>query len=289
MNSFLDAIISGVTSGSLYAATALGLTIIYGVSRVFNFAHGIVAVMGAYLAWMLLTSGGQLNLLLGIVVSLLVMYIFGAIVYRFTINPLMKKPGWDISTVLFLLGGGILLENVLLQVYGPRIKSIPVLVEHSLNVGPLIIPWNDLLLMIIVVLGIILLNLFFKYTRTGQAMLSTAQSMPGAKVVGVDIEKIFGLTFGLAFAVTGFSGVLLSTKYFLNPHIGWEWMVKGFVVVTFGGLGSTNGAIFAGLILGIVEALVTLYIGAIWVWPVWFVIFMIVLLIRPQGILGGRV
>jgi branched-chain amino acid transport system permease protein len=288
MNSFLNAIISGLTSGSLYAATALGLTIIYGVSRVFNFAHGVVAVMGAYLAWTLLSSGGQLNLLLGIVVSLVVMYIFGALVYRFTINPLMKKPGWDISTVLFLLGGGILLENILLQVYGPRIKSIPVLVEGSLHIGPISIPWNDFLLLIIVVLGIVVLNLFFKYTRMGQAMLSTAQSMPGAKVVGVDIEKIFGLTFGLAFAVTGFSGVLLSTKYFLNPHIGWEWMVKGFVVVTFGGLGSTTGAIFAGLILGMVEAMVTLYLGAIWVWPIWFVIFMIVLLIRPQGILGGR-
>jgi branched-chain amino acid transport system permease protein len=288
MNSFINAIISGLISGSLYAATALGLTIVYGVSRVFNFAHGIVAVMGAYLAWTLLSSGGQLNLLLGIMVSLVVMYVFGALVYRFTINPLMKKPGWDISTVLFLLGGGILLENVLLQIYGPRIKSIPVLVEGSLKIGQITIQWSDLLLMIIVVLGIMLLNIFFKYTRMGQAMRSTAQSMPGAKVVGIDIEKIFGLTFGLAFAVTGFSGVLLSTKYFLNPHIGWEWMVKGFVIVSFGGLGSTNGAIFAGLILGIVEAMVTLYIGAIWVWPIWFAIFMIVLLIRPQGILGGR-
>jgi branched-chain amino acid transport system permease protein len=201
----------------------------------------------------------------------------------------MKKPAWDISTVLFLLGGGILLENVLLQVFGPRIKSIPVLVQGDLKLGPVAIQLNDLLLIIVVLVGIVALNLFFKYTRLGQAMQSIAQSIPGAKVVGVDIERIFGITFGLAFAVTGFSGVLLSTKYFLNPHIGWEWMVKGFVIVSFGGLGSTNGAIFAGLILGIVEAMVTLYISASWVWPIWFAIFMIVLLIRPQGILGGRI
>ena len=288
MTSFFNAIISGLISGSLYAATALGLTIIYGVSRVFNFGHGVVAVMGAYLAWTILSEGGQLNMLLGIVVSLVVLYIFGTLVYRFTINPLMKKPAWDISTVLFLLGGGILLENVLLQIFGPRVKSIPVLVEGNLKLGPVAIQLNDLFLIILVVVGIVALNLFFKYTRLGQAMQSIAQSIPGAKVVGIDIERIFGLTFGLAFAVTGFSGVLLSTKYFLNPHIGWEWMVKGFVIVSFGGLGSTNGAIFAGLILGIVEAMVTLYIGAIWVWPIWFVIFMVVLLIRPQGILGGR-
>jgi len=288
MDSFLNAIVSGLISGSLYAATALGLTIIYGVSRVFNFGHGIVAVMGAYLAWMILSGGGQLNMLLGILVSLVVLYVFGTLVYRFTISPLMKKPAWDISTVLFLLGGGILLENVLLQVFGPRVKSIPVLLEGNLRLGPVSIQFNDLFLIIIVLAGIVLLNVFFKYTRMGQAMQSTAQSIPGAKVVGVDIERIFGITFGLAFAVTGFSGVLLSTKYFLNPHIGWEWMVKGFVIVSFGGLGSTNGAIFAGLILGIVEAMVTLYIGAMWVWPIWFVIFMVVLLIRPQGILGGR-
>jgi len=289
MNSFIDAIISGLISGSLYAATALGLTIIYGVSRVFNFAHGIVAVMGAYLVWTFLQTGMQLGFLLGIVVSAGIMFIFGLLVYRFTMNPLMKKPGWDISTVLFLLGGGILLENVLLQIYGPRVKSIPVLFEGTLTFGPVSIQWSDFILMIIVVVGIVALNLYFKYTRMGQAMQATAQSMPGAKVVGVNIEYIFGLTFGLAFAVTGFSGVLLSTKYFLNPHIGWEWMVKGFVIVSFGGLGSTTGAIFAGLILGIVEALVTLYLGAMWVWPIWFIIFMIVLLIRPQGILGGRV
>src|SRR4030042_4449017 len=167
MDSFLNAIVSGLISGSLYAATALGLTIIYGVSRVFNFGHGIVAVMGAYLAWMILSGGGQLNMLLGILVSLVVLYVFGTLVYRFTISPLMKKPAWDISTVLFLLGGGILLENVLLQVYGPRVKSIPVLFEGNLRLGPVSIQFNDLFLIILVVVGIVALNLFFKYTRLG--------------------------------------------------------------------------------------------------------------------------
>lgn len=288
MDSWINAIISGLISGSLYAATALGMTIIYGISRVFNFGHGIVAVAGAYLAWLVIGQEGQGSLLLGILLSAVVMYFFGVIVFRFTINPLIKKPGWDISTVLFLLGGGILLENVLLQIFGPRVKSIPVIVEGSLKLGPIEMTWNDLILMVTVITAIIILNLFFKLTRTGQAMRSVAQSIPGAKVVGIDIDKIFGLTFGLAFAVTGFSGVLLSTKYFLNPHVGWEWMVKGFEIVAFGGLGSTNGAILAGFFLGIVEAIVTLKLGAIWVWPIWFVIFMVTLLIRPQGILGGR-
>jgi len=283
----LNAIASGLISGSLYAAMALGLTITYGVSRVFNFGHGIVAVMGGYFVWSLMQQAG-VGLLPSILVSLLVMYLIGFLVFRYSINPLLKKPGWEISTVLFMLGAGILLENVLLQVYGPRVKSIPLFVQGSVKMGPVQINWHELILMGVVVIGILALNLFFKSTRTGQAMRSVSQSIPGAKVVGIDIERIFGLTFGLAFAVTGFSGVLLGTKYYLNPHIGWEWMVKGFVIVAFGGLGSTLGAIYAAVILGVVEAIATLYLGAIWVWPIWFTMFLILLLLRPQGILGGR-
>jgi branched-chain amino acid transport system permease protein len=287
MDSLLNAIASGLISGSLYAAMALGLTITYGVSRVFNFGHGIVAVMGGYFVWSLMQQAG-VGLLPSILVSLLVMYLIGFLVFRYSINPLLKKPGWEISTVLFMLGAGILLENVLLQVYGPRVKSIPLFVQGSVKMGPVQINWHELILMGVVVIGILALNLFFKSTRTGQAMRSVSQSIPGAKVVGIDIERIFGLTFGLAFAVTGFSGVLLGTKYYLNPHIGWEWMVKGFVIVAFGGLGSTLGAIYAAVILGVVEAIATLYLGAIWVWPIWFTMFLILLLLRPQGILGGR-
>jgi branched-chain amino acid transport system permease protein len=92
----------------------------------------------------------------------------------------------------------------------------------------------------------------------------------------------------LATAVTGFSGVLLATKYYMTPHIGWDWMVKGFVIVVFGGLGSATGAIYAAFILGITEAITTLYLSSLWVWPIWFLIFVIILLLRPQGILGGR-
>jgi branched-chain amino acid transport system permease protein len=249
-----------------------------------------MAVIGAYIAWLFVQRSETAALLfLGILVSTVVMYAFGVGIFRYNINPLLKKPNWEISTVLFMLGAGILLENIVLQIFGPRVKSIPVFVEGTLTLGPIQVNWHELILMAIVIVAILALNLFFKRTRTGQAMRSVASSVPGAKVVGIDIERIFGLTFGLAFAVTGFSGILLSTKYYLNPHIGWEWMVKGFVIVAFGGLGSATGAIYAALILGIVEAVATLYLGAVWVWPIWFAMFMIVLLIRPQGIMGGRV
>ena len=115
-----------------------------------------------------------------------------------------------------------------------------------------------------------------------------AQDMDGARIVGININKIFGYAFALATVVTGFSGLLLGTKYYMTPHIGWAWMVKGFVIVVLGGLGSVIGAVYAAFIMGIAEAFVTLYMGALWVWPIWFVIFVIILLLRPQGLAGGR-
>lgn len=291
MESFINAIVSGLISGSLYAAMALGLTIIYGISRIFNFGHGVIALIGAYTAWIFVQNSkiADMSLLLGILVSIVFLFLLGYLLYRYAMNPLMKKPNWDISTVLFMLGLGILLENVILQIFGPRVKSIPVFKEGYTRIGVVQINWHEIIIIFIVIIAIIILNVFFKRTRIGQAMRAVAQSIPGAQVVGIDIEKIFSYTFGLAFVVTGISGILLGTKYYMNPHIGWEWMVKGFVIVSFGGLGSTNGAIYAAIILGVVEALATLFLGAMWVWPIWFAIFMVVLLIRPQGILGGRV
>jgi branched-chain amino acid transport system permease protein len=266
---------------------ALGLTIIYGVSRVFNFGHGIVAVIGAYITWLFLTSVGT-PLVPGLLVALVIMTLFGWVLYRLTISPLLKKPNWEFSTVLFMLGLGILLENVTLQLFGPRVKSMPAFFEGSLRLGFVRLNWHEVGLILIAVITVVILNTFFKRTWMGQAMRAVAQSIDGARVVGIDIERIFGYTFGLAFAVTGFSGALLATKYYMTPHIGWEWMVKGFVIVSLGGLGSATGAIYAALILGTVEALATLYLGAIWVWPIWFTMFVIILLVRPQGILGGR-
>jgi branched-chain amino acid transport system permease protein len=287
MESLVNALVSGLISGSLYAIMALGLTIIYGVSRVFNFGHGVVAVIGAYITWLFLTSLG-VGLIPGTLISLLIMLLFGWVLYRLTISPLLKKPNWEFSTVLFMLGLGILLENVTLQLFGPRVKSMPEFLEGGFRLDFVQLTWHEFSLILVAVVTVVILNLFFKQTRMGQAMRAVAQSTDGARVVGIDIERIFGYTFGLAFAVTGFSGVLLGTKYYMTPHIGWEWMVKGFVIVSLGGLGSTTGAIYAAVILGTVEALATLYLGAIWVWPIWFTMFVIILLLRPQGILGGR-
>jgi branched-chain amino acid transport system permease protein len=266
---------------------ALGLTIVYGVTHIWNFGHGIVAVMGGYITWFFLSQLG-LGLFPSILIGLVIMFAIGLILFQLTLNPLLKTENWEFSVIIFLLGLGILLENVLLQLFGPRVKAIPEFVEGSFRLGFVRISWNEICLILIVIGFVILLNLFLKYTWFGQAMRAVAQDMDGARIVGINLNRAFGYSFALATAVTGFSGVLLGMKYYMTPHIGWDWMVKGFVIVVFGGLGSATGAIYAAFIMGLAEAFVTLYMGSMWVWPTWFVMFLIVLLIRPQGLLGGR-
>jgi len=283
----VNAVVSGLISGSLYAIMALGLTIIYGVIHVFNFGHGIVAVLGGYFTWLFLERLG-LGLVPSAAAAVVVMFFFGRLLFRLTIHPLLKKPNWEFSTIIFLLGLGILLENLTLQAFGPRVKHIPVFFKGSLKIGFVRINWHEICLILIVFAFIVLLNLFLKKTWFGQAMRAVAQDMDGARIVGININRTFGQAFAMATAVTGFSGILLGTKYFMTPHIGWVWMVKGFVIVVLGGLGSATGAVYAAFIMGIAEALATLYFGSLWVWPIWFVIFVVILLLRPQGLAGGR-
>ncbi|MGD2038042.1 MAG: branched-chain amino acid ABC transporter permease [Desulfobacterales bacterium] len=279
--------VSGLISGSLYATMALGLTIVYGVIHVFNFGHGIVAVLGGYFTWLFLNIIG-LGLIPSALIAMVIMFFFGLLLFKATINPLLKTPNWEFSTIIFLLGMGILLENLTLQAFGPRVKHIPEFFTGSLKIGFVRVNWHEISLLVIVIIFIMILNRFLKKTWFGQAMRAVAQDMDGARIVGININKIFGYAFALATVVTGFSGLLLGTKYYMTPHIGWDWMVKGFVIVVLGGLGSAIGAVYAAFVMGIAEAFVTLYMGSLWVWPVWFVIFVIILLLRPQGLAGGR-
>ena len=266
---------------------ALGLTIIYGVIHVFNWAHGIVAVLGAYVTWLFLTKLG-IGLVPSILTSMIIMFFFGLLIYKATIQPLLRKPNWEFSTIIFFLGFGIFLENITLQIFGPRVKYIPPFFEGAIEVGFMRINWHEVSILLIVIAFIVALQLFLKKSWSGQAMRAVAQEMGGARVVGINIDRTFSLAFALAIMVTGFSGILLGTKYYMTPHIGWDWMMKGFVIVCLGGLGNATGAVYAAFILGIVEALATLYLGSLWVWPIWFFIFLIILLVRPQGIAGGR-
>jgi len=282
-----NALLSGIIVGSLYGAMAMGLTIIYGVVRVFNFGHGSMSVLGGYFALLILTQAGM-GLIPAIIGSLIIMFFLGLLLFKSTLSFLLKKPDWEFSSIIFLLGLAILIENLVQQFFGPRVKAIPKFFDGGIELGFLRIKWHDLSLLILVIAFVIALNLFLRRTWIGQAMRAVAQEITGARVVGININKTFGFAFALATAATGLGGILLATRYYLTPNIGWDWMFRGFIIVVFGGLGSATGAIYAAFILGITEAIISLYISQLWVWPIWFLIFVCVLVVRPQGLFGER-
>jgi branched-chain amino acid transport system permease protein len=287
MDALFNSVTSGVIVGSLYAIMAIGLTVVYGVSHVFNFAHGHIAVLGGYIAWLVMLQVGA-PLGIGVLVTALAMVAFGWTLYMLPIRSLLGRPRWGFGTLLFTLGFAILMEWALLELFGPRVKSIPVFLAGSVRLWFGRVALHDVVLIGASVAIILALRVFLTRTTLGQAMRAVATSVQGARIVGIDIDRIFGATFALAFVLTGISGILLGTKSFMTPHIGWEWMIKGFIIVTFGGLGNVLGAIVAAFALGVIEAIVTLYAGTLWIWPAWLATFILALSLRPQGILGGR-
>ena len=267
---------------------ALGLSIIYGVTRIFNFAHGLVAVIGAYFVWWFVSKAG-LSLELGILISIGFMFSVGLFIYWTLVYPLLQKPKWEFTTIAVTLGLGISLENLALVLFGPDTKSIPRFLKGSMRVHDIsIMTWHDFVCLLIVLVLLFALRFFLEKSRHGQAIRAVAQDMDGAAYIGIDIFKVFAYTFAIGFAVTGFSGVLLASKLFLTSSMGWDWMVRGFVIVVFAGLGSITGLLYAGLFLGITEAFVSLFLGVIWVPTFWLLAFLLILLFRPQGLSGAK-
>lgn len=287
MDAFFSACWSGIVLGSLYATMAIGLTVVYGVSRVFNFTHGHIAASGGYIAWLVGISIGA-GVAVGVGATIVSLALFGWVLYLFTIRLLLKREEWGFATLIFTLGLAILIEFVLIEAFGPRVKAIPKFFDGTIQLWFGTISYHDISLIVISLVLMVLVWYFMQRSRLGRAMRAVSSSVQGARVVGIDTNHVYGLTFALAFVLTGVSGVLLGTQSFMTPHIGWDWMMKGFIIVVFGGLGNVPGAILAAFVLGIIESMVILYAGALWIWPVWLVVFILVLAVRPQGLLGGR-
>lgn len=287
MDAFFSALWSGIVLGSLYAIMAIGLTVVYGVSRVFNFTHGHIAASGGYIAWLVGISIGA-GIAVGIGATIVAMALFGWVLYQLTIRLLLKREEWAFATLIFTLGLAILIEFILIEAFGPRVKSIPPFFGGTVELWFGTISYHEISLIIISLILLGVVWAFMQRSTLGRAMRAVSSSVQGARVVGIDTNRVYGITFALAFLLTGVSGVLLGTQSFMTPSIGWDWMMKGFIIVVFGGLGSIPGAILAAFALGVLEAIVTLYLGSLWIWPVWLAVFIVVLVLRPQGLLGGR-
>ncbi len=282
----IDVIISGMINGSVYALMAVGLTLIYGVSKAFNFAYGSFYSMGGYLAWMILSVIVVESYFIIFIIALPILLVIGYLIEKTLVAPLRKRDDWEIKVMMITLGLALFLDNSYQVIFGARMKSLPSILEGSLEVGEFILAYQDIVIFIFSIGGILLFRWFLNNTRTGMSVRAVAQNPAGAQIVGIPKEFVFSATFAISTVMVGTGGILLAQKYFVTPTGGWDILVKAWVITAFGGMGSIKGSLYAAFILGMLEAFVGWYFGMTWVLIALFAVLLTTLAIRPQGLMG---
>jgi branched-chain amino acid transport system permease protein len=284
LQEIIEVLISGITSGSIYAMMALGMALVYGVTKVFNFAYGSFYTMGGYLAYVVYSSGlGHLGVFL---ITLPVLFAAGWWTEKLAIKPLRKRDDWEMLAVMVTLGLALFLDNLHQVIFGPFKKSIPALVEGQTHVGTFVFSNHDVTILVAALLSMLFFVLFLNKSYIGMSVRAVAQNPIGAQIVGVANNRIFAYTFALSAVLVGTAGVLLVPKYYVHPFGGWDILVKAWVITAFGGMGSLKGSFYAAFILGIVEAFVGWHFGLTWTIFAWFTVLLGTLIIRPQGLFG---
>lgn len=288
MNSeiLVNLLISGVRVSVLYSLMALGLTLVFGVGKVFNYAHGAFFTWGAYIAWALHNGFPDLAYPIVFAITIPIMFVFGAAFDGFVITPLRRKPGWKFTVFIVTLGSALFLDSLALIVFGPRYKTLPPLMEGDLHFAGFVVSNHDVLSLLIAVSILIGLGLFLGRTMQGKSLRAVAQDTVGAQMVGIPTNIVFRYTFGLAGALAGISGMLLAPRTFIFPVVGWPILIKAFVIVVFGGLGSVKGTLYAAFILGMMEVVISYYIGGVWALPFFLAVLGVVLVFKPRGLFG---
>jgi len=272
---------NGVLVGASYALIAMGLTVIFGLMNIANFAHGQFYMMGGFLAFYL-TTELSLNFFLALPAAVAIVVAFGILLDRTVFKRLRGKP--LISSVLVTIGLAILLENLALVLWGPRPAAIPnPLSPDPVQIGPIFTTEPRLFAVGVTVVVIALVHTLLHHTRTGKAMRATFQQQEAAALSGINIDRLYSLAFGVGAGLAALGGVLLGAIFYVNPSMGGVATLKAFIVTILGGMGSFVGAIVGGLLLGLAESFGTLWSSA-YKDAIGFVLVILILLYRPDGL-----
>jgi branched-chain amino acid transport system permease protein len=283
---YLNVIVAGILTGLVYGLMALGLSVIFGVVRVVNFAHGEMMSIAMYLT-VLLFSGLHLDPLIMLVPIAAVLFVFGYVLQAGLINPFINRP--EHSQFLLLVALALIIVNALLIIFGPDARTVQTSYAFdSFQVGTLIVDATKLYAGVGAVVVAGLLFAFFQFAPLGKAIRACADNYTGALVVGLDVKRLYALTFGIGAACVGAAGVMMTLIVDVTPVIGPTYTLLAFVIVITGGLGSMAGALLGGLLIGVTEALAGLLFTPSAKSMFAFAILVLVLLFRPQGILGRR-
>lgn len=286
---FITNLINGVSLGSIYAVIALGYTMVYGIAKMLNFAHGDVIMVGAYIVFAL-TSYAGVNPYLALVVSMAACTLLGMAIERFAYKPL--RGASPLAVLITAIGVSYFLQNMALLIFGSQAKSFTSIVNLpalTLAGGKITISAETIVTIIVSLIIMVSLTLFVNKTKPGRAMLAVSEDKGAAQLMGVNVNATISLTFAIGSGLAAVAGVLLCSAYpTLSSQTGAMPGIKAFVAAVLGGIGSIPGAVIGGVLIGVIEILSRSYISSQMADAIVFAVLIIVLLVKPTGILGKK-
>lgn len=277
-------LLNGILIGGIYASFAVGFSLVFGVLRIINIVHGEFIMLGAFITYWLYKIYG-IDPFFSIPIAFFLLFIFGFLLQRYVINRIIEAP--EIMSLLLTFGLSLIISNLALLAWKGDYRLInPEYAGAHFNVATLTIPYIRLATFIFALAAVAGLYIFLQHTDLGRAIRSTSQDKNGARLLGVRPAIIYSITFGLGAAVTGVAGSLIGMCFSVFPAMGGDYLLFSFFVVVVGGMGHIPGALAGGLILGILQSLVTQFVGAGMTYILMFCVLYIMLIVRPAGIFG---
>lgn len=289
--SILSYLINGISLGSVYAIIALGYTMVYGIAKMLNFAHGDVIMVGGYVTLTLMMNSGS-HPVIAVLAAIVVCTVLGIVIERVAYRPL-RNAASPLAVLITAIGVSYLLQNVVLLIFGSSPKSfqsVITLPDLKLAGGSLVITAETIVTIVSCIVIMVCLITFINKSKPGQAMLAVAEDKGAAQLMGINVNRTIALTFAIGSGLAAVAGVLLCSSYpSLSPYTGSMPGIKAFVAAVFGGIGSIPGALIGGILLGVIEILGKAYISSQLADAIVFAVLIVVLLVKPTGLFGKNI
>lgn len=288
MTQFLQQVINGLSVGSIYALIALGYTMVYGIIKLINFAHGDIYMLGAYVGFVVTTYLGM-GFFPALILSMVVCAVIGVVIERIAYKPL--RHATRIAALITAIGVSYFLEASTQRIMGTGAKTYPnILSKVNYEIGGVIISNHQIMIFTITIILMLLLQFVVKKTKIGRSMRAVSVDEDAAKLMGVNVNATISITFAIGSALAGAAGILIGIYYnSINPLMGMLPGVKAFIAAVFGGIGIIPGAMFGGFFIGVAETLVAGYGSSLYKDAVVYIILIIILIVKPAGLLGKNV
>ena len=288
MDKLIQTLISGLSLGSIYALIALGYTMVYGIAKMLNFAHGDIIMVGAYAVITAVFTMG-LPPFIAILISIALCALLGIVIEFLAYRPLRQAQ--PLAVLITAIGVSYLLQNLALLIYGSEQKAFPTIVAlPTVHIGGVYIDGITLATLVVTAVIMVALSLFINKTRMGKAMRAVSEDKEAAELMGISVNRTITVTFAIGSALAGVAAIFYGAAYtYLRPTTGAMPGIKAFTAAVFGGIGSIPGAMLGGILLGVIEQLSKTYISTLWADAIVFGVLVVVLVVKPTGLLGKKI